>query len=69
MGSGLTISIREPMLKTSLSLALKNLLKNTIFDVELWMTQNRQISWSIFVSEQNKRNEFDGNDHLKSIPL
>ena len=35
MGSGLTIAIREPMLKTTLSLALRNILKETVFDVEL----------------------------------
>ena len=35
MGSGLTIEIREPILKTPLSIALRNLLKITIFDVEI----------------------------------
>ena len=52
MGSGLTTEIREPMLKTPLSLALGNLLKKKGFNVELQMTQNRQFSWSVFVSEQ-----------------
>ena len=57
MGSGLTIAIIEPMLKTPFSLALVNRLKKTVFDLELLMTQNRRFPWSVFVSEQkqNKR--------------
>ena len=52
MGSVLTIAIREPILKIPLSLALINLLKETVFDVELWMIQNRPFAWYVFVSEQ-----------------
>ena len=48
----LTIEIREPILKVPLSLSLINLFKKTVFYVELWMTQNIQFAWSVFVSEQ-----------------
>ena len=43
------------MLKIPLSLALKNPSKKTVFDVELWMTQNRRFAWSVFVSEQKRK--------------
>ena len=52
MGSGSTIAIIEPMLKTPLSLALINILKKTVFDAELWMTQKIWFAWYMFVSEQ-----------------
>ena len=35
MGSGLTIAIKEPTPKTPLSLEVINLLKKTVFDVDL----------------------------------
>ena len=52
MGSGLKIEIIEPILKTALSLSFRDLLKKTLFDVELLITQNRLFAWSVFVSEQ-----------------
>ena len=55
MGTGLKIAIREPILKTSLSLALINQLKKTLFDVELWMTQNRLLAWYLFVLDQKQK--------------
>ena len=54
-GSGLTIAIREPMVKTPLSLAIRNIWNKTVFYVELWMTQNRPFSWYMFVSEQKQK--------------
>ena len=34
LGSGLTIAIIEPIIKTQLYMALRNILKRTVFDVE-----------------------------------
>ena len=41
MRPGLTIAIIEPILKTPMFLALINLLKRAVFNVEVYMTQNR----------------------------
>ena len=64
MGSVLTIAIGEPMLKTPLSLALRNLLKKTVFDVEPQMKKTNDFLSMCLFQNKNKRKEFHGNDHL-----
>ena len=44
MGSGLTIAIISSILKTPFLLALVNIFKKAVFDVELLMTPKRQFN-------------------------
>ena len=69
MGVGFKIAIRKLMINKPLYLVLINILKNLVFDVDLLMTQNRQLDWSVFVLEQQQKQNLMVMTPISQLPF